>query len=76
MAEKLTERSPHIRGQELRDFIVWLETVDAEELKRWLADGCWKGQLQETELFRNFLLTEKGIDMRTVKEVPFADRSG
>lgn len=55
-------------GGNLREFIAWLATVSPDDLRRWLADAYWKDQLEDTEIKRFFLLSLKGIDMRSKAE--------
>ena len=50
---------------DLQEFMEWVKTVRRDELEKWLADAFWKDQLVGTEIHRFFLLSQKGVDMRT-----------
>lgn len=50
---------------DLDKFQEWLRTVESHDLWRWLCDAYWQDQLKGTELERAYLLSHKGVDMRT-----------
>lgn len=50
---------------DLDKFQDWLKTVPPHDLWRWLCDAYWQGELKGTELERAYLLSHKGVDMRT-----------
>jgi hypothetical protein len=48
---------------QLAAFIAWTSTLTAIELSAYLADACWKDQLDGTDIMRDFLLQARGIDL-------------
>ena len=49
---------------ELNPFGEWLQTISPRRLHMLLQDALWKNQIQETELYRMFLLEHyKSINM-------------
>lgn len=50
---------------DLDKFQQWLQTVEPHDLWRWLCAAYWLGELKGTELERAYLLSQKGIDLRT-----------
>jgi hypothetical protein len=50
---------------DLDKFQEWLKMVEPHDLWRWLCDAYWKDQLKGSEIERAYLLSQKGIDMRT-----------
>lgn len=42
--------------KELVEFKEWIKTMDRDELERLLCDALWKGTLDETEIYRYFLV--------------------
>lgn len=50
---------------DLDKFQEWLRTVEPHDIWRWLCDAYWHNQLKGTELERAYLLSQKGVDMRT-----------
>jgi len=49
----------------LAEFQEWLKTLEPHDLWRWLCDAYWKDQLEGSEIERAYLLSQKGVDMRT-----------
>ena len=50
---------------DIAEFKEWLMTVAPNDLERWLLDAYWHEQLEDTELRRAYLLSKKGVDIRT-----------
>jgi len=50
---------------DIGEFKDWLMSVAPHDLERWLLDAYWHEQLDDTELRRAFLLSKKGVDIRT-----------
>lgn len=50
---------------DLKNFQEWLRTVEPHDLWRWLSDAYWHGELEGTEIKRAYLLSQRGVDMRT-----------
>jgi len=46
-------------------FPEWLKTVEPHDLWRWVCDACWKDQLEGSQIEQAYLLSQKGVDMRT-----------
>ena len=53
--------NPETPGAALRAFKEWLPTVAIHELRNWLMDAFYKGQLDQTELYRFFLLHQRSV---------------
>jgi len=50
---------------ELAGFKEWLQTLEAHDIERWLMDDFWHDRLGGSEFLRAFLLSRRGVDMRT-----------
>lgn len=44
------------REREIPPFVKWMETVPYRQIQMWLQDALWKGQIQDTEMYRAFVL--------------------
>ena len=51
---------------DIGEFQEWLKTVEPHDLWRWLSNAYWHGGLKGTELERAYLLSQNGVDMRTI----------
>jgi len=60
--------TPTEHSESLQEFIAWLKTIERDELEKWIVDAFWKDHLKESEILRFFLLSQAGVDMRTVKK--------
>jgi hypothetical protein len=57
-------------ASDLAEFQAWLRRVGPHDLWKWICDAYWHDQLEGTELKRAYLLSKKGVDMRTVSIHP------
>ncbi len=55
---------------DLVEFQTWLRRVGPHDLWKWLCDAYWHDQLEGTELRRAYLLSKRGVEMRTVPVQP------
>jgi hypothetical protein len=53
-------------ASDLAKFQAWLRQVGQYDIWRWLCDAYWHDQLEGTELKRAYLLSQRGVNMRTV----------
>lgn len=61
----MPESSQQRHSDELIPFAAWLRKVTPNQLTQWLQHMLWHGQLEDTELYRAFILEYyKGITMR------------
>lgn len=57
-------------ASDLTEFQAWLRRIGPHDLWRWICDAYWHDQLEGTELNRAYLLSQRGVDMRTVSVHP------